>query len=50
MPPSAEFDLWFKVESLENEHTAVSDAVVYAHKYDYHRAKLQIGKSNRNKE
>ena len=50
VPPSAEFDLWFKVENLKNEHTAVADNIVYAHKYDYRRAKLQIGKSNKNKE
>jgi hypothetical protein len=41
-PPSSKFDLWFKVENLFNEHTNVSDQVVYAHKYDYRRVKMGI--------
>lgn len=50
-PAGHEFDLWFKVESLYNDKDdPTSRAIIYAHKYDYCRVKLndkQAGKNYR---
>ncbi len=43
-PQFHQFDLWFKVESLFNEKTKKAWRPVYAHKYDYRRIKIEIGK------
>jgi len=44
-PDNHELDLWFKVESLYNDkNDPVSREIIYAHKYDYRRVKLNVGK------
>lgn len=42
-PKNHELDLWFQVESLYNDmEDATSRHTIYAHKYDYRRARLKL--------
>ena len=43
LPINYDLDLWFKVESLYNDkEDTTSNATIYAHKYDYRRARLKL--------
>lgn len=47
-PENHPLDLWFKVESLYNDpDDPASEATIYAHQYDYVRAKIAVGGDRR---
>jgi hypothetical protein len=44
-PNNYELDFWLKVESLYNDkEDSTSKATIYAHQYDYRRARLKVNK------